>query len=75
MSMLEHPDVTWGQQTGYATFQRGENRDTPESRAEYIDAYQEELLKWLKDAYTEILDEFSDYAPRYGAQTYDSWLN
>lgn len=73
--MLEHPDVTAIERTGYPAWIDSENRDTPENRAEYIEAYTQELLKWLRDAYPDILDEFLEFAPRYGAEEYQNWLN
>lgn len=75
MSMPEHPDVSSAQRTGYAVFQKGENQDCPENRREYLKEYQEAIFKWLQDAYPDVLDEFSEYAKRYGALSYNDWLN
>lgn len=51
------------------------NEDCPDMRAEYIDEYEHEFARWIKDGYPELLDEFLEYAPGYGCERYDSWLN
>lgn len=50
-------------------------KDTPENRAEYVEEHSSELIRWLRDGYPDILDEFLEYAPRYGAEKYEEWLN
>ena len=75
MSSYEHWDVSSAQSTGYASYQNTENRDGSENRAKYLDEYQDEIFQWLKDAYPEILEEFSEHAKHYGALSYDDWLN
>lgn len=50
-------------------------RDTPENRAEYVEEHSYALVLWMRDAYPDILDEFLEYAPRYGAEKYRDWLN
>lgn len=73
---MEHPDVTSALRTGYAAFQCVENRDSPENWDDYLDEYQNKIMKWLKDGYQDILKEFAEiYAPRYGAEKYEDWLN
>lgn len=50
-------------------------QDTPELRFQYIEEHKLELLKWMWDGYPEILEEFIQYAPRYGAEKYETWLD
>lgn len=72
---IDHPDVTAAQRYGYPSWQEDENKDCPENRALYIEEYQNELVKWLRAGYPEILDEFLEYAPGYGCPRYEDWLN
>lgn len=74
--LLEHPDVSSAQRSGHPTFQNGENQDSVESWNAYLDEFQTEIMKWLKDGYQDILKEFSEsYAKRYGVPAYIDWLN
>lgn len=75
MSMLEYPDLTCAQRTGYASFQNPENRDTPENREDYIDEHTFELVRWLRMGYPDILDEFIDMSGQICSMGYKDWLN
>lgn len=68
---MEHPDITCAMRTGYATFQKAENEDTPESRAEFLEDHTIELLVWLRIYHPELLDEYIDTHERQ----YKDWLN
>ena len=71
MVHIEHPDITAALMTGYPTFQATENQDSPENREDYIDDHMDELVKWLRMGYPDILDEFIEMH----RSDYQMWLN
>ena len=75
MEYLEHPDIAAALITGYPTLQTPENQDSPENRADYIDDHMEELVKWLRMGYPDILDEFIEMSGQICSVGYKTWLN
>lgn len=71
----EHPDLLAAERTGFASFQRAENRDTPENRQAYIEEHSTQLLRWLYLGYPEILEEFLRFSAQMCPQSYEDWLN
>lgn len=72
---MEHPDITAALRTGYPANCAGENRDTPEARADYIEEYMVELVRWLRLGYPEVLEEFIDLSAQLCPQSFSNWLN
>ena len=71
----EHPDIRSAFRSGYASFQRAENGDTPEQRAQYIEEHVPELLEWLRLGYPEVLEEFICFSAQACRESYEDWLN
>lgn len=71
----EHPDIRAAFRSGYPSFQREENRDTPEHRAQYIEEHIPELLEWLRLGYPEVLEEFICLSAQACPESYEEWLN
>jgi hypothetical protein len=74
MNIPEHPDVAAIERTGYPFLARCENKDTPESRREYIEEHLNEFLQWMQNGYPDICEEFLRYSDLY-CEGYWSWLN
>lgn len=71
----DHPDIRSALRSGYASFQREENRDTPEHRARYIEEHTQELVEWLRLGYPEVLEEFICFSDQVCRESYRDWLD
>lgn len=72
---MQHPDVSAALSTGYATFQAKENKDTLETRFEFLEEHQVEFLKWIRDGYPDLMEEFIEFGRHYHKADYQDWLN
>lgn len=73
-TIMQHPDITSAQRTGYPANCAAENPDTPEARKDYIDEYVTDLVKWLRLGYPDILEEFIEMSGQLCAFSYRDWL-
>ena len=72
---MQHPDITAAQRTGWAGFQSHGNRDTPESRWEFVEEHQVEFLRWLREGCPQLAEEFIRFGFHYHRCDYEQWLN
>lgn len=72
---MQHPDITAALRNGYPDWQNKENRDTPEARRDYVEEHTQELVKWLRVGYPEILEEFIEMSGQLCGESYRAWLN
>lgn len=72
---MNHPDIDCALRTGYPSYSDPENTDTPENRAEFINEHADDLIKWLRMGYPEILDEFIELSGQFCSISYKNWLN
>lgn len=62
---MQHPDITAACRDGYPSWKHGGVEDCPELRDEYIDQCAPDLVKWVRENYPDIVDEWieqSDYS-------------
>ena len=71
----EHPDITAAQSAGWAPFQSNQNQDGEENRWAFLEEHQLEFLKWIRDGYPELVEEFIQYGFHYHKCDYQQWLN
>lgn len=68
---MQHPDITAIERDGWPSWATKENQDTYENRLKYFKDRAPELLKYLLENHSEVLDEFIEDNDR----DYWDWLN
>lgn len=70
-SMMEHPDITAAQRTGWPAGVPTENRDTFENRVEFAKDHPELLVKFLLAGDEDLIERLAEH---YQTE-YRNWLN
>lgn len=69
--MIEHPDVTATQQTGYPSWVESENQDNAENRRTFAEEHIRDFIDWVLAGDADAIDGFVEEHKR----PYKKWLN
>lgn len=69
--MLEHPDVSAIERTGWPSWAAQSNRDTPESRREFAEDNIKEFLDFVAAGDEDLFDRFCEHYK----WKYQNWMN